>query len=42
MVLSAVLLRYDIELKSNQLKTIERFQHEPVEMVCKIKRKMTK
>jgi hypothetical protein len=39
LVLSTFLLRYNVELKSPVMETIERFQHEPVAMMVKITRK---
>ncbi|KAJ6535087.1 benzoate para-hydroxylase [Mycena capillaripes] len=39
LVLSAFLLRYDVELQSPILETVERFQHEPAHMRVKINRK---
>ncbi|KAJ6455295.1 benzoate para-hydroxylase [Mycena vitilis] len=39
LVLSAFLLRYDVELQSPILETVERFQHEPAHMRVKINRR---
>jgi hypothetical protein len=39
LVLATFLLRFDVELKSPVMETIERFQHEPVAMTVKIARK---
>ncbi|KAF9523096.1 benzoate para-hydroxylase [Crepidotus variabilis] len=39
LVLSTFLLRYNVELKSPVMKTVERFQHEPEAMVVKITRR---
>lgn len=38
-ILSSVLLRFDFDLVSDKLETIERFQHEPHSMKVRIRRR---